>query len=377
MARRPSISPRNACEARNATGLRIAKPGWTNRTSQPDASERNVAANVPPTNAAFSRLGPGTKTVEVRQDEEDHRHHGEVPVRRLDHRAERPRRLEGLLGARGSTPRRSTGESPILEKYIPKFETQRPVRKTNVPQSVRRMSGLFWKPPCSMYFIVSSLRRRGRRVRAAASSARTRRTAAAMARVVSVAPVTCASARPTKSPSSCALPFHPLQPAAARQVVLGLAEGEDVDAPDAPVGRDDDHQDLARRPHDVAVEVGRAEVARPSGPKRRVARHDRRLDRRLCRLPRRLELLRARGTTSRGRRAPAAGRPARAPAPASRRRRRPPRPEGARRARGRPAPAARRRAPGLTPGSEEVRERDIPLRDARVRGVRCSPASRP
>lgn len=53
---------RNACDARKETGLRTAKPGWTNRTSQPDASERNVDANVPATNPALTLRGPGTKT---------------------------------------------------------------------------------------------------------------------------------------------------------------------------------------------------------------------------------------------------------------------------------------------------------------------------
>src|SRR5574340_1693065 len=68
-----------------------------------------------------------------------------------------------------------------------------------------------------------------------------------------------------------ALSVDPLQPPRPREIVLRLAKREDVDAPDGPGGRDDDHEDLGRGPHDVTVE-GRGPEERAVSAEGRVAR---------------------------------------------------------------------------------------------------------
>ena len=119
--------------------------------------------------------------------------------------------------------------------------------------SVRRISGLFWKPPSCMYLMATPRSTR-------ASIASERRTASVRAWTVSVAPVTRRTPRPGHSSSSRALPSSVFSQPVARQVVGRLAELEDERQAQPSVGADNREQGLRHRSDELRVEDGAARI---------------------------------------------------------------------------------------------------------------------
>ena len=85
-----------------------------------------------------------------------------------------------------------------------------------------------------------------------------------------VAPVTGRIARFSRELAVEGLPWNCSYQCGAREVFLGLGEGEHLDARDRARRVDLDHDRLGHRAHDVRVEVGGPECGRPSSRRSRL-----------------------------------------------------------------------------------------------------------